>query len=264
MAKTTDNIEMTERSKALTWMNNLIKNYRTEFNNVQASNGKIVYNAGLYRHSIELKEDRFLVDGNEVFIDSELWDKYVKLRELTGSIFVRAPKKIAFPYDWSNLSDEQVLENVRYLRKNAKKYNRSFKDGVLYMDNVKIHLTNDIIDNQYVDCVIINNKKHLLEGESDTLYYEIYDLYHDSKDYVSPARLKVQDWWNANAGNVVLVSGIVTACVLAAFVGRFVGKKCLEAQEQYKQKIINEAIEKYKQEQQKTINYNDSIEQNIR
>jgi len=264
MAKTTENIEMTERSKALTWMNYLIKNYRTEFKYVNVSKGKIVYTAGLDKHSIELKEDRFLIDGYEVFIDSELWDKYVKLRELTGSIFVRAPKKIAFPYDWSNLSDEQVLENVKYLRKNAKKYNRSFKDGVLYMDNVKINLTNDIIDNQYVDCVIINNKKHLLEGESDTLYYETYNLYHDSKGYVSPARLKVQDWWNANVGNVVLVSGVVATCVLAALIGRFAGKKLLETHEQYKQKIINEAIEKYKQEQQKTINYNDSIEQNIR
>ena len=101
------------------WMDRFIKTYEYGTDeSVVVKGNKIIWDDIFNRHSICVAEDRFIIDGDEIFINSELWHKYVKMRELTGAVYIRSPKKIAFPYDWSGLSDEQVLWNIQYLQKN--------------------------------------------------------------------------------------------------------------------------------------------------
>lgn len=48
-------------------------------------------------------------------------------------------KKRVFPNNWSDLSQEHVLENVRYLLKNYKKYNICLpRNNIVRIDNVRI------------------------------------------------------------------------------------------------------------------------------
>jgi hypothetical protein len=248
------------RSNALAWMKRFIKKYKQGCDeDVLVKGDKIVWADGVTEHSIYIKNGKFVIDGYEEFIDSELWDKYAEMRKLTGSISVRKPKKIAFPYDWSALSDEQVLENIQYLQKNYKKYK------ILFIDDNKIKIDNVSIVREHEEnngrvFLIINNKKYYRTEENGK---ELIDLMHVCKMRMVSFKDKASKWFKDNKDDVkTWTLGGTTIAVLftfAYFMAIYSDKNAKQSRQELKREIINEVIDSLHKEQQKTINYNDSI-----
>lgn len=200
MSKYTEGFYQSEEAKALSWMSRLIKNYQRSQETVLVSMNKIFWVDSGDIHSIYTKDGKFVIDGKEMFIDSMLLERFLKLRELTKAVFVRVPKKFAFPDDWSKLSDQQVLENVQYLQKNYKKYKIEVPDiNVVNIDNVKIVRENGNESEDHHTCYIINNKKYYRQ---DIIGKEIIDLVHFCKMNNMSLNAKVRIWLQ-NAVNLI-------------------------------------------------------------
>lgn len=244
------------------WMDRFIKQYKYGTDNGVIVDGKKITWTGDFKvHSIDLKNDIFIIDGDEVFINAKLWNKYLKMREITGSWYVRAPKKIAFPNDWSDLSEEQVLENIQYLQKNYKKYEISQPDdNSIKIDNVVISRnTEGNVANGRTYYTINNKKYYRNKGTAK----ELAELMHICKMYKLPFKQKANNWWKNNKDDVKywgFGGGAVMALfVLTYFMATYSDKSAKQSKQQLKQEIINEVIDSLHKEQQKTINYNDSI-----
>ena len=69
-------------------------------------------------------------------------------------------KKRVFPDDWFDMSEKQVLENVRYLKRNYKNYKiKSIDDNTVSIGNVKIlSFDKKMEDSIYHRVYIINDK----------------------------------------------------------------------------------------------------------
>lgn len=240
-----DIVEVPAESAANAWINRFIKRYKYGIDeSVTVKHGKITWTGdSIYKHSIYLDKDKFIIDGNQIFITAELWAKYVKMRELTGSVLISAPKKIAFPYDWSALSDEQVLENVQYLQKNYKKYQiTSSDDNVIQIDNIKICRDREGNIGNGRTFFTINGKKYY---RNEMVGKEIIDLMHLCKMHMVPFKEKAVNWVKQNK-NIIIGS---TIFILFSNVAYFVGAETL------KEEIKQETQKGH----QKIINYNDSI-----
>ena len=249
------------------WMDRFIKQYKYGIDEgVVVKNGKITWTGDWCEHSIYLDKDRFIIDGNEVFITVELWKKYLKMRELAGAIYVRAPKKIAFPDDWSDLSDEQVLENIQYLQKKYKKYKISQPDDKhIKIDNVVICRDNEGSVGNGRTYYTINNKRYYRHEDNAK---ELVDLIHLCKMHLAPFKDKVNKWAKDNKADIKYL-GLGGSAVLAIFVFAYFmaidsDKSAKQSRDQLKKEIVNEVIDSLHKEQQKTLNYNDSIRQNVR
>lgn len=249
------------------WMDRFIKQYKYGTDNGVIVDGKKITWTGDFKvHSIDLKNDRFIIDGDEVFINAELWNKYVKMREITGSWYVRAPKKIAFPNDWSDLSEEQVQENVQYLQKNYKKYEISQPDdNSIKIDNVVISRNTEGNVANGRTYYTINNKKYY---RNKGIAKELAELMHICKMYKLPFKQKANNWWKNNKDNVkdgTLGGVTITALfIFVYFMAVYSDKSAKQSRQQLKKEIVNEVIDSLHKEQQKTLNYNDSIRQNVR
>ena len=249
-------------SAAHMWMDQFIKKYEYGVDeSVTVKNGKIIWHDIWREHSIYLNKDRFIIDGNEIFINAELWKKYLRMRELCGAVYVRAPRKIAFPNDWSDLSEEQVLENIQYLQKNYKKYEISQPDdNSIKIGNVVIsRSTEGNVANGRTYYTINNKKYYRNKGTAK----ELAELMHVCKMYKLPFKQKANNWWKNNKDNVkdgTLGGVTVTALfIFVYFMAIYSDKSAKQSKQQLKQEIINEVIDSLHKEQQKTINYNDSI-----
>ena len=253
----TGNFFISEEVKALEWMDRFIKRYKYEKETVQTKGNMIQWADGIYRHSICVKDGKFIIDGSEIYINSKLWAKYVKMREITGSWYVRAPKKIAFPNDWSDLSEEQVLENIQYLQKNYKKYDISKPDDKhIKIDNIIICRDNEGDIGNGRTYFIINGKKYYRD---EIIGKEIIDLMHLCKMHIVPFKEKATKWFKQNR-NIIIGSGIFIICSHIAY---FTGKETIKGANT--QKTIKEISDSsLQEEQQKIINYNDSIKQNVK
>ncbi|MBP5795039.1 MAG: hypothetical protein J6W41_03405 [Alphaproteobacteria bacterium] len=154
------------------------------------------------------------------------------------------------PKDWSNLSNEETLKYINYLKKHSYKYKITVDD----MGEVMVKYGADIIANvDYAvthgsSCVTINRKEIYIETP---LYDEAYWLYGKLNRKAQPFKAKVKKWWEQEQGKVIALT------VFAVFIGgmSFLITKTKEdnkrEKEQFKQEIIKEALEKFKQEQQK-------------
>ena len=245
------------------WMDRFIKQYKYGIDEgVSVKHGKITWTGdSIYEHSIYLDKDRFLIDGKEVFITVELWNKYIKMRELAGAIYVRAPKKIAFPNDWSDLSEEQVLENIQYLQKNYKKYEISQPDdNSIKIDNVVISRNTEGNVANGRTYYTINNKKYYRHEDNAK---ELVDLIHLCKMHLVPFKDKVNKWAKDNKDDIKYL-GLGGSAVLAIFVFSYFmaidsDKSAQQSRQQLKKEIVNEVIDSLHKEQQKIINYNDTV-----
>ncbi len=246
------------------WMDRFIKTYEYGIDkSVKVKGNEIIWNDIFGTHSICVDKDRFIIDGNEIFINPELWHKYLRMRELAGAIYVRAPKKIAFPDDWSELSDERVLENIQYLQKNYKKYNISQPDDKhIKIDNVIICRDNESAVNNSRICFTINNKKYYRNNDNGK---ELSELMHLCKMHIRPLREKILDCWKNDKGTVCegsfMVILFIGACVLANYVGKH--KQDFEPKVKQEEKIKKSQDDLCK-EQAKIVNFTDSTRQNIR
>lgn len=249
-------------TSASMWMERFIKAYEYGIDKGVIVNGnKITWTGDFKEHSIDLKEDRFIIDGDEVFINVKLWKNYLKMRELCGSWYVRAPKKIAFPNDWSDLSEEQIQENVQYLQKNYKKYEISEPDNKsIKIGNVVIsRSTEGNIANGHTYYTINNKKYYRNKG----IAKELAELMHLCRMHMLPFKDKANNWWKNNKDNIkdgTLGGVTVTALfIFVYFMAFYSDKSAKQSKQQLKQEIINEVIDSLHKEQQKTINYNDSV-----
>ncbi len=251
-----DEIIVPAESAAHMWMDRFIKQYKYGIDEgVTVKHGKITWTGDWSEHSIYLNKDRFIIDGNEIFINAELWKKYLRMRELCGAVYVRAPRKIAFPDDWSELSDERILENIQYLEKNYKKYNITVQDtDTVKIDNITIY--RDGGGATHRTCFTINNKKYY---RHESIGKEIIELTHLCKMHCLPLKTKAKNWWQDNKDVLeitVLIIGLFGAVSGLVWLSDKSEKK---SKEQFKQEVIKEAIDSLRKEQQKTINHKDSV-----
>lgn len=263
MEFTDDIIVIPAETAAHIWMDRFIKQYEYGIDkSVAVKGGKITWEDGWREHSIYLDKDRFIIDGDEIFITAELWQKYAKMRIMAGAIYVRAPKKIAFPDDWSDLSDEQVLENIQYLQKKYKKYKISQPDDKrIKIDNVEICRGQEEIVSGHVvgngrTYYTINNKTYYRNEENGK---ELIDLIHLCKMHMLPFKDKAKKWLNDNKDLIVGSGGTVLIFLCVTGLVYFNNKAAKNEKQQLKREIINEVIDSLHKEQQKTINYNDSV-----
>ena len=248
------------------WMDRFIEQYKYGIDeSVTVKNGKIKWTGDWCEHSIYLNKDRFIIDGNEVYINAELWNKYLKIRELCGAIYVRAPRKIAFPYDWSELSDEQVMENIQYLQKNYKKYEISVVDeSHVNIDNITISRGIKKVEGREKTCFTINNKTYCRET---SIGKELIDLTHLCKLYAVPFKDKVKRFFKDNKdlmrvcvlGGGAIIIVFTTACFMVINAAEDARKSKEKSYQKLKQEVSNDVLYSLKKEQQKTINYNDSV-----
>ena len=88
-------------------------------------------------------------------------------------------KKRSFPHDWSNLTDQQVLESIDYLQKNYKKY------PVFTLGDSQICIGKDIVLsfriehslNGYCLAYTINNMTYINKPNSD-IYNKLRQLHN--------------------------------------------------------------------------------------
>ncbi len=166
-------------------------------------------------------------------------------------------EKITFPDDWSKLSDEQVLGNIQYLQKNYKKYKISKPDDKhIKMDNIVICRDNESTVANSRICFTINNKTYYRNEENGK---ELIDLIHLCKMHMLPFKDKAKRWLDDNKDLIVGAGG--TAVIFLCIMGLvyFNNKAAKNEKQELKREIINEVIDSLHKEQQKTINYNDSI-----
>lgn len=243
-------------SAAHAWMDRFIKLYEYGIDeSVTVKNGKITWLDIWREHSIYLNKDRFIIDGDEIFINAELWKKYLRMRELCGAIYVRAPRKIAFPYDWSELSDDEVLEKIQYLEKNYKKYNITIIEGTsVAIDNVVIRRETKKVDGRDKTCFTINNKTYCREH---SIGKELIELVHLCKMYKIPSKVKIKNWWQDKK---YLFGAGATAALICVGIGGllvYAYKDNKKTQKQFKQQVVKETVNSLQKQQQKMMNYND-------
>lgn len=244
---------------AMMWMDRFIKEYKYGTDNSVIVDGKKITWTGDFKlHSIDLKNGRFIIDGDEVFINAELWNRYLKMREITGSIFIFPPRKIAFPDDWSDLSEEQVLENIQYLQKNYKKYNISQPDDKhIKIDNVIICRDNENeISNSRI-CFTINNKKYYRNENNGK---ELIDLIHLCKMQMRPLKEKILDLYKRDKSVFFEGGSLLVLFMFACFLANYVNKNRKELG-----RVDTKVVKQLDMPKQvNIINYTDSIRQNHR
>ena len=175
-------------------------------------------------------------------------------------------EKITFPNDWSKLSDEKVLENIQYLQKNYKKYNIAQPDDKhITIDNITICRDHEGDIGNGRTFYTINNKKYYRHEENAK---ELVDLIHLCKMHLVPFKDKAKKWFRENKDNVkdgTLGGVTITALfIFVYFMAVYSDKSAKQSRQQLKKEIVNEVIDSLHKEQQKTINYNDSINQKVR
>ena len=241
------------------WMDRFIKEYKYGTDNGVIVDGKKITWTGDFKlHSIDLKNGRFIIDGDEVFINAKLWNKYLKMREITGSIFVLPPRKIAFPNDWSNLSDEQVLENIQYLQKNYKKYEISKPDDkTIKIDNVLISRGTDGNVANGRTYYTVNNQKYYRNENNGK---ELIDLIHLCKMHIRPLKEKILDLYKKDKSVFLEGGGMLFAFVFACLMANYINRdiKASKHDDTKIAKQLNMPV------QANIINYTDSIRQNHR
>ena len=159
------------------------------------------------------------------------------------------------PQDWSNLSDEEALKYIAYLSKHSYRYK------ITRDENKIIHIGNvaNVAYGMKDKCsaVRINNKYFLAEMYSCP-FDKAYDLYRKMEHKLLPFKTKAKEWWQDEQGIVLAVTVFVVFMGGMAFLISKANEDCKREKEQFKQEIIKEALEQFKQEQQKkntTIQY---------
>ena len=159
------------------------------------------------------------------------------------------------PQDWSNLSDEEALKYIAYLSKHSYRYK------ITRDENKIIHIGNvaNVAYGMKDKCsaVRINNKYFLAEMYSCP-FDKAYDLYRKMEHKLLPFKTKAKEWWEDEHKRVIGLSALVAFIGGIIFLETKANQQYKREKEQFKQEIIKEALEQFKQEQQKmntTIQY---------
>lgn len=140
-------------------------------------------------------------------------------------------EKRIFKDDWSDLSDNQVLENIKYLQENYKKYTISIPDCTrVLIGNVLI--CRKRMGEYSKTFYVINNKEYCRETN---IGKEIIDLAHFCRTDTISFKEKLVKWIEKNKYFLIGCGMFVLLSNIAYFSSGCVNKK----QKDIAQKIIN-------------------------
>lgn len=168
-------------------------------------------------------------------------------------------KKRIFPDDWSNLSDKQVIENIKYLRCNYKKHDTKVHNNCIHIDNIKIHpCARPKIGTPYktiyaaedIEVYKEINKKEI--HADNPMYIELDKLYQDIKRYNQSVEKKCRDWIKKNYKWVFIVA---TGAKVVSGAGMYL----FVANKKQPNTKTQTVAQKYEAQKVKTINFTDSI-----
>ena len=154
------------------------------------------------------------------------------------------------PQDWSNLSDTEALKYINYLIKHVYKYK-------ITKDEEKVIHIGDVASikrsrKDGFEAYMINNK--YFTCDCGVLFQKADDLYDKLRYKLKPFKTKAKEWWECRHAEAIAWTVIIALLAGLSFACVKVIEQDKREKEQFKQEIIKEALEKFKQEQQKTIN----------
>lgn len=126
-------------------------------------------------------------------------------------------KKRVFPDDWSDLTDAQVIENVKYLEKNYSKYKVDIpKRGVIVIGNVKAERKIKLDTNSKVCLVCTINNKEIYAEKVPGVYSSIVLLEAKCQNQLKSFDKKLASWLKDN--KTYLINGGVSVAIIATFI----------------------------------------------
>ena len=136
-------------------------------------------------------------------------------------------KKLSFPDDWSNLTEEQVLENIKYLSKHYKRYKvKAIDDKSVSVDNVFMKIGVRPNAQGVASPVIIINKKVIYQSDRQDLYSMTFRLMKNCRKYSRPFFKRIEDRledtelfssYNGRPGIVLMISlALLIGCAVCA------------------------------------------------
>ena len=143
-----------------------------------------------------------------------------------------------FPNDWSRLTYDQVLKNIKYLLKHYKKYELSKRIGVSAIQIGDVHI--EYFKND--KCLKINNRDIREMTVDDELWEEALDLYSRSALY------KMGVKWSSDKKKIVSVMPQIFFALIFAGLPWYYA--CFR--DKQRTEIVKEALDKYEQEKAKT------------
>lgn len=163
-------------------------------------------------------------------------------------------KKREFPSDWSNMPDDEVWENIAYLLANYKRYSVSEPDDyITIIGNVKVQtVTREISDSNGSRCECFYDVNGKSVARETAIGRNISTLRHRVFLFNRSFKRKLNEFWQDYSETIGW--GLVGLALTSSLIFAHVIKN--KKQEQFKQEIIKEALEQFRQEQQKdTILY---------
>ena len=160
------------------------------------------------------------------------------------------------PTDWSKISDEEALKYIAYLNKHSYKYRISTNMNdvtVKGCTNIVAHL--NLAYKSGLFWVTINKKEIYPQSP---LYKDARDLYEKLYYKGQPFKTKAKEFLEDNGYQIKQLAILIIFITGVSFFIKASEDHRKHEQEQFKQEIINEALERFKQEQQKnnsTIQY---------
>lgn len=182
-----------------------------------------------------------------------VYDKYcVRENKEKGKSML---KKRSFPDDWSDLSFEQVSDNIGYLLKNYKRYNISKSDtGTISIGNVNIskeYIDNKVPLEQHI-CMNVNGKQICASSDKRIVFNEMLNLREMCEFQMLPFKQRAEEWCAYNPGWIV--SGVAAAftalLVWASMAGWAENNKATKTQ---LRKVITDTVKSHSNND--TINY---------
>lgn len=170
--------------------------------------------------------------------------------------------KQSFPDDWAKLSDKEVAEIVKHLRKNYKKYDISISSNRISIGNVNVFsYAKPKPDVPYKSiysaadievCIEINN--HSFVACDGAVFQDLQQLKQDCVRYY-----RRQKAWQKYGEKILLA--IISAAFASAVAVGYVKYQQLEKAKTSSDTKVQNASQEYESQQAKTVNFIDSIHQ---
>ena len=177
--------------------------------------------------------------------------------------------KITFPTDWSHMTDAGIIENIKFIAKNRRKYPVSIVDNVsVRIGDVNIVFYDIMQTNAIVNVAKVNGK--IIRSDKNPELYRIikglYDTCVRDRDSLS-TRLKNHVHSNKETLTKLMLTGVVIASIIG--IEFIVANAEIERQAKIKQEKIEfarELLQDYEYERSKntTVNIDSLINQHIR
>lgn len=169
-------------------------------------------------------------------------------------------KKRAFPNNWSKLSQEKAMENIKYLIENYKNYNITFHGDKIQIDNIFIEKKEMQILGSSYPVYVINNRMFTVHSEmGHHISTLIYHCRHPEKE--KTLWEKMEEFLKKHKLDITFVLIALVAAMVCVAIVRINDKNKKQKQKQQEQfeKIVNT-----KNNQIKTLNIVNIMNQKLR